>query len=66
MMMQEAEATARVTYRRYNDQQRGPQFCDECGKEVPAGAISVLATMPSGNKIEPGWLCPDCAKKENV
>jgi hypothetical protein len=66
MMMQEAEVTARVTYRRYNDQQRGPQFCDECGKGVPAGAISVLVTMPGGVKTEEGWLCADCGRKENV
>jgi hypothetical protein len=66
MVMEQAEGAAGVTYRRCTDQQRKPEFCDACGKEVQAGAVSVLATMPGGVKTEEGWLCADCARKENV
>jgi hypothetical protein len=66
MVMEQARVVAGVTYRRYSDQQRKLEFCDGCEKEVQTGAVSVLATMPGGAKIEEGWLCADCARKENV
>jgi hypothetical protein len=66
MVMEQAEVTARVTYRQASEQQHGPVPCSECDVMLSVGAaISVVATYPGGQE-DHVWLCAKCAKKENV